>query len=238
MTRIKALSAVVLLAGSLASAPAFASDWGSALDGGSSGSDSSSGSSSGCMVMAASNAALGRRLAGIDATKVNVNSFFNGANSCIGSDLLKNIDLSSSIPDLSGLLSSSLTNLVTKALNAAKSQVCSLVQDEAQGVVSRLNSELGQYQSSIGNNLSDVLGQNSYISVPGIDGYGEYTMTTPSVSDLVGSKTVSVNAQDIANEVSDDVSSAENNKSQQYTLEKVTTGRKHHRHTSWEEVLK
>lgn len=141
--------------------------------------------SSGCMVQQAASAAMQRRLAEIDAAKTNVDDFFNGAKSCIGSGLLDQLDYSNLIPDPSGILSGGFQKLGQQLLDQAKKQACQIVQYQIQGVVDRMNSEVGSYSSGIGGNLSSILGQQQSIQVPSIAGFGSYNITSPTASQVI-----------------------------------------------------
>lgn len=170
--------------------------------------------SSGCMVMTASKAALQRRLAEIDAAKVNANSFFSGASSCISPNLFSGIDFSQMIPDPGGLLSGGMQTIAKKLLDAAKQQVCQVVQYQIQSVVQSINSELGQYYSSdIGSDVSNLLGQYASVDVPSITGFGSYTLTSPTLSEVVPTTTVSNAASSLTSTVTNALTSSSSSSS-------------------------
>lgn len=147
---------------------------------------------SGCLVTQASQAALQRRLAEIDGLKTNVNSFFSGAGACITNGLLNNFDMSSLIPDPSGLMSSGIQTLARQAIDAAKQQACTIVQNGIQNAVGRLNTELDQYTSGSGSKISAILGSNAAVTIPNIAGFGSYTFTTPTIQDVASATAATV----------------------------------------------
>lgn len=128
-----------------------------------------------CLVRQAADAAVQRQIALIDAAKVNPSSFFNGPNSCIAGDLLKRFDLSNLIPDLSGFLTSGVTNLVQSVIDQAKRQVCQILDSQLQDTIRSINQQMGSFQSSITGDLFRQLnGSISPISLPNITNLGTY----------------------------------------------------------------
>lgn len=139
--------------------------------------------SSTCSVKAAADAAVQRQITLIDAAKVNPSDFFDGANSCIATNLLQQFDLSNLIPDLSGFLTSAAQNLITQALNTAKQQVCSILNSQLQNVINQINSKLYAFRSTLSADLSKLLnGATSTITIPNVGGIGTYTFTSSSSS--------------------------------------------------------
>ena len=129
-----------------------------------------------CSVKAAADAAVQRQITLIDAAKVNPSDFFDGANSCIATNLLQQFDLSNLIPDLSGFLTSTAQNLITQALNTAKQQVCSILNSQLQNVINQINSKLYAFRSTLSADLSKLLnGSTSTITLPNVTGIGTYT---------------------------------------------------------------
>lgn len=128
-----------------------------------------------CLVRQAADAAVQRQIALIDAAKVNPSSFFNGPNSCIAGDLLKRFDLSNLIPDLSGFLTGAAQNLISSVLDAAKRQVCQILDDQLRDTIRSINQQMGSLQSSISGDLFRQLnGSISPITLPSITGLGSY----------------------------------------------------------------
>ncbi|WP_245291314.1 hypothetical protein [Methylobacterium aquaticum] len=128
-----------------------------------------------CLVRQAADAAVQRQIALIDAAKVNPSSFFNGPNSCIAGDLLKRFDLSNLIPDLSGFLTSGVTNLVQSVIDQAKRQVCQILDNQLQDTIRSINQQMNSFQSSITGDLFRQLnGSISPISLPSITNLGTY----------------------------------------------------------------
>lgn len=136
-----------------------------------------------CSVKAAADAAVQRQITLIDAAKVNPSDFFDGANSCIATNLLQQFDLSNLIPDLSGFLTSAAQNLVTQALDTAKQQVCSILNSQLQNVINQINSKLYAFRSTLSADLSNLLnGSTSAITLPSVPGIGTYTFNASSSS--------------------------------------------------------
>ncbi len=156
-TMRKSLSAAILLGGLALASPAFAQ------------------TSNNCIVKQAADAAIQRQIALIDAAKVNPSAFFNGPNSCIAGDLLRRFDLSNLIPDLSGFLTGAAQGLITAALDAAKRQVCQILDQQLHDTIRSINQNMGLYQGSLSGNLFTMLnGSISPITMPNIDGLGSY----------------------------------------------------------------
>lgn len=131
--------------------------------------------SSDCLVRQAANAAVQRQIALIDAAKVNPSAFFNGPNSCIAGDLLKRFDLSNLIPDLSGFLTGAAQNLISSVIDAAKRQVCQILDQQLHDTISRINGNMGGFQNSLSGDLFRQLnGSISPITLPNMTGLGSY----------------------------------------------------------------
>jgi hypothetical protein len=130
---------------------------------------------SNCLVRQAADAAVQRQIALIDAAKVNPSAFFNGPNSCIAGDLLKRFDLSNLIPDLSGFLTGAAQGLIGSVIDAAKRQVCQILDDQLRDSIRSINQQMGSFQSSVSSDLFRQLnGSISPISLPNISGLGSY----------------------------------------------------------------
>ena len=130
-----------------------------------------------CLVRQAADAAVQRQIALIDAAKVNPSAFFNGPNSCIAGDLLKRFDLSNLIPDLSGFLTSAATNLISSVMDAAKRQVCQILDDQLRNTIRDINQQMTSFQTSITGDLFRQLnGSISPITLPNISGIGSYNL--------------------------------------------------------------
>jgi hypothetical protein len=100
-----------------------------------------------CLVEEAAQAALQREIELIKATATDVESTFNGPNGCINTDIFNDFDLSVAIPDLAGMLSSATTNLITDAINNARSQVCQAINDQVEGVVGNARGTVSDFNS-------------------------------------------------------------------------------------------
>lgn len=131
-----------------------------------------------CGVEQAAQAALQRRLAVIDAAKVNPSEFFTGANSCISPDLLKSFDLSQMIPDLAGFLSGGIQNIAQQAINAAKQQVCEVLNEQINSVIGKINDTTSSFNSGLSGDLAGILGSSFSINAPSTSGYGSYNLSS------------------------------------------------------------
>lgn len=134
--------------------------------------------SGGCGVEQAAQAALQRRLAVIDAAKVNPSDFFTGSNSCISADLLKSFDLSTLIPDLAGFLSGGVQQLAQQAINAAKQQACQVLNDQISGVIGKINGATSSFNGGLSGDLAGILGKSLPIGKPSTPGYGSYKFSS------------------------------------------------------------
>ena len=131
-----------------------------------------------CAIKQAADLAVQKQITLIDAAKVNPSEFFNGANSCISTDILKSMDLSKLIPDLSGLLTSASQDLVNNLINKAKEKVCSKLNEQLNDVIGKINSKLGDFESKIDSKLAGLLnGSITTISTPNVSGIGQYDLT-------------------------------------------------------------
>ena len=130
---------------------------------------------SNCLVRQAADAAVQRQIALIDAAKVNPSAFFNGPNSCIAGDLLKRFDLSNLIPDLSGFLTGAAQGLIGSVIDAAKRQVCQILDEQLRDTIRSINQQMGSFQNSVSGDLFRQLnGSISPINLPNITGLGSY----------------------------------------------------------------
>lgn len=142
-----------------------------------------------CLVTQAADAAVQRQLQMIDAAKVNPADFFSGANSCISPQLMQSFDLSRFIPDLAGLLSGNIDGLLSSVLNAAKNQVCSVLNEQLSQVLQKLNTSGASFDSSLSGQLRSILGSSRTISAPSTN-FGQYTFSSGSnYGNIFGSTT-------------------------------------------------
>lgn len=134
-----------------------------------------------CIVQQAANAAVQRQIALIDAAKVNPSSFFNGANSCVAANLLQSINLSNLIPDLSGFLTSAAQGIINGVIDAAKRQVCQILDQQLYETIGSINSSMMSYQSGLPSSLYLQLnGSISPVVIPNINGIGTYNHVQPT----------------------------------------------------------
>lgn len=131
-----------------------------------------------CGVEQAANAALQRRLAVIDAAKVNPSEFFQGANSCIDAGLLQSFDLSAVIPDLAGFLSGGIQNIAQNAINQAKQKVCEVINEQISKVIGKINDATSQFSQGLSGELAGLLGSSFNITPPSTPGYGQYNLAS------------------------------------------------------------
>lgn len=132
--------------------------------------DNGSGTSN-CAVQQAANEALKRRLAIIDAAKVNPSDFFSGNNSCISDDLLKSLDMSNLIPDLAGFMQNGFQSAAQNILNQAKQKACETLNDQMDKVIGNINgtSKIGELQGLLG-------GNEFQITKPSYPSFGKYSL--------------------------------------------------------------
>lgn len=131
-----------------------------------------------CGVEQAAQAALQRRLAVIDAAKVNPSEFFTGANSCISPDLLKSFDLSTMIPDLAGFLSGGIQQIAQQAINQAKQKACDILNEQINGVIGKINDTTSSFNSGLTGDLAGILGSSFSINAPSDSNYGSYDLSS------------------------------------------------------------
>lgn len=138
----------------------------------------------GCGIQQAADAAVQRQIALLDAAKVDSSEFFNGANSCLGSNLLSSLDLSNLIPSNFDFLSGAADGLINGLIQKAQEQVCQVMNDQLQKVVGNINGKMGDFQNLMGGQLDDLLGGSgssiSSINIPDIPGIGQYNFTQAS----------------------------------------------------------
>ncbi len=131
-----------------------------------------------CGVEQAAQAALQRRLAVIDAAKVNPSEFFTGANSCISPDLLKSFDLSALIPDLAGFLTGGIQQIAQQALNQAKQKACDILNEQINSVIGKINDTTSSFNSGLTGDLAGILGSPFSITTPSNPNYGSYDLSS------------------------------------------------------------
>ncbi|MFY9294908.1 MAG: hypothetical protein WAP03_30125, partial [Methylorubrum rhodinum] len=137
--------------------------------------------STNCLVQQAANAAVQRQIALIDAAKVNPSAFFNGPNSCVAANLLQSINLSNLIPDLSGFLTSAAQGIINGVIDAAKRQVCQILDQQLYETIGSINQSMMGYQSSLPSSLYLQLnGSITPVVIPNINGIGTYAHVQPT----------------------------------------------------------
>lgn len=137
--------------------------------------------STNCLVRQAANAAVQRQIALIDAAKVNPSAFFNGPNSCVAANFLQSINLSNLIPDLSGFLTSAAQGIINGVIDAAKRQVCQILDQQLYETIGSINQSMMGYQSSLPSSLYLQLnGSITPVVIPNINGIGTYAHVQPT----------------------------------------------------------
>lgn len=130
-----------------------------------------------CLVTQAADQAVQRRIAMIDAAKVNPQDFFKGENSCISPQLMQSFDLSRFIPDLAGFLTGGIESLVSSVLSQAKQQVCNVLNEQMNSLLGNLNGAGACFQSGLSADMASVLGGFSSIGSPNSScGVGQYNV--------------------------------------------------------------
>lgn len=138
-------------------------------------------SSTNCIVQQAAAAAVQRQIALIDAAKVNPSAFFNGPSSCVAANLLQSINLSNLIPDLSGFLTSAAQGIINGVIDAAKRQVCQILDQQLYETIGSINQSMMGYQSSLPSSLYTQLnGSITPVVIPNINGIGTYNHVQPT----------------------------------------------------------
>ncbi|OCJ11449.1 hypothetical protein A6U87_27280 [Rhizobium sp. AC44/96] len=144
------------------------------------------GAGGGCGITQAADAAVQRQIALLDAAKVDSSEFFNGANSCLGSNLLDSLDLSNLIPTSFDFLGGAADSLINGLMQKAQQQVCQVLNDQLQKVVGKINTNMFQFDSVMGGQMNELLGGSgnsvTELKMPNIPGIGKYDFTLASVS--------------------------------------------------------
>lgn len=110
-----------------------------------------------CLVQDAAQAALERELALIEALAVDPADSFRGPDSCVNMDMLSSLDLSTLIPDLSGLLTSFSFDAINGLISDAQTQVCRQINDAISGSIDDATAAVTQFNSGLTSELSGVL---------------------------------------------------------------------------------
>jgi hypothetical protein len=144
---------------------------------------------SGCAIQQAADLAVQKQLALLDAAKVDSSQFFNGVNSCLGSNLLTNLDLSNLIPT-SFDFSAAASGLINNVIQQAQQQVCQILNEQLQKIVGKINGQMFDFQSLAGQQMGDLLGSGSSsissLNIPDLPGMGQYDFTQASVTNQPG----------------------------------------------------
>lgn len=112
---------------------------------------------SNCMVEQAAQAALDREIKLIGSLATDVEKVFNGPEGCIDGSIFQEFDLSNLIPDLSGMLTSAATDMVTNAIASAKQKVCKNISAKITDAVGTAQGTVSQFSSGLTDDLKGVL---------------------------------------------------------------------------------
>lgn len=111
-----------------------------------------------CLVEDAAKAALERELALIEAMAIDpADSFSAGSNSCISTDILSSFDLSSLIPDLSGMLSGFAFDSIDGIIAQAQQQACRAIDDAISDSIGQATSAVTSFNSTLSGDLQNIL---------------------------------------------------------------------------------
>lgn len=110
-----------------------------------------------CLVQDAAQAALERELVLIEALAVDPADSFRGPDSCVNMDMLSSLDLSTLIPDLTGLLTSFSFDAINGVISDAQAQVCRQINDAITGSIGEATSAVTNFNSGLTDELSGVL---------------------------------------------------------------------------------
>jgi len=135
----------------------------------------------GCGITQAADMAVQKQIALLDATKVDSSKYFNGADSCLGSNLLNSFDLSNLIPSSFNFLGDVGSNLIDKVISEASTKVCDIVNEQLQKIIGKINTQMFDFESLLGGQMSELLGGSgssiSQINIPGTPDFGQYQFT-------------------------------------------------------------
>ena len=116
------------------------------------------GSASGqCLVEDAAQAALDRELELIEALAVDPADSFRGPDGCVNMDLLTSFDLSTLIPDLTGMLTDFSFDALDGIIANAQTQVCRQIQDAIGGSIGEAATAVAGFESGLTEELSAAL---------------------------------------------------------------------------------
>lgn len=110
-----------------------------------------------CMVEQAAQAALDREIKLIEALATDVESVFNGPQGCIDGSIFQEFDLSGLIPDLTGMLTSVATDMVSGAIASARDKVCQTINTKITDAVGSAQGTINQFSSGLTDELRGVL---------------------------------------------------------------------------------
>lgn len=110
-----------------------------------------------CLVQDAAQAALERELQLIEALAVDPADSFRGPDSCVNMDMLSSLDLSTLIPDLSGLLTSFSFDAINGVISNAQAQVCRQINDAITSSIGDATAAVTNFNSGLTDELSGVL---------------------------------------------------------------------------------
>ena len=110
-----------------------------------------------CLVEDAAKAALERELALIESMAIDPADSFSGPESCIDMDILSSFDLSSLIPDLSGMLSGFAFDGIDGIIAQAQQQACRAINDAISDSIGQATSAVSAFNSTLSGDLQNIL---------------------------------------------------------------------------------
>jgi hypothetical protein len=105
----------------------------------------------------AAQAALDRELELIEALAVDPADSFRGPDGCVNMDLLTSFDLSTLIPDLTGMLTDFSFDALDGIIANAQTQVCRQIQDAIGGSIGEAATAVAGFESGLTEELSAAL---------------------------------------------------------------------------------
>ena len=110
-----------------------------------------------CLVQDAAQAALERELELIEALAVDPADSFKGPDGCVNMDILTSFDLSTLIPDLTGLLTDFSFDAINGIIADAQTKVCREIRSAIDGSIGEATSTVTSFNSGLSEELNAAL---------------------------------------------------------------------------------
>ena len=110
-----------------------------------------------CLVQDAAQAALERELELIEALAVDPADSFKGPDGCVNMDILTSFDLSTLIPDLTGLLTDFSFDAINGIIADAQTKVCREIRSAIDGSIGEATSAVTSFNSGLSDELNAAL---------------------------------------------------------------------------------